>query len=379
MNDAGVGLYRAEVEVTKTEINPLISKASHGGGPMEQKADLQFVEPLLQTLKQLNTNNECVCPGCSEPSIGSHIIAESVLKLLADQGQVLTWERTEAEIVVSTVRGHAWDHIHQEPKRVSIKKGVTYPIFCDEHDSSIFEMLENPEFARGKAKQPYEPRQVALLAYRALCYKTWNPHLEEKLEFYLSNKDDETALQWFRLLSLKAMLEARQKFYDMLETGKYHQMKWIKRICPIDPCIAATGAFIPYAGDEDARSMASGNTAASPEDVVTFSFFPDKRLKASICVVTWFRDNQRGEDFKESFNPDHYSEADIRHHIIDNALRMPLVYTSQVWWDALTPEQKQNTSALRLSELQSLNDLVEGSAGNEMALATTPPSPPHSQ
>src|SRR5258708_14317418 len=32
-----------------------------------------------------------------------------------------------------------------------------------------------------------------------------------------------------------------------------------------------------------------------------------------------------------------------------------LVYTSQAWWDALTPEQRQATSALRLSELQSLN------------------------
>lgn len=345
---------------------------------MEQKADFQFVEPLLKTLKRLNKNNKCVCPGCSEPPIGSHIIAESVLKLLADQGEVLTWERSEEEIVLSSIRGHAWDHIHQEPKRVSIKKGVTYPIFCDEHDGPIFEALENPELAHRKPGLPYEPRQVALLAYRALCYKTWNPHLEEKLEFYLSNRDDETTLQWFRLLSLKPMLEARQKFYNMLDTEKY-QMRWIKRICPIDPCIAATGAFIPYTGDEDARSIATGNTTTSPEDVVTFSFFPDKRLKASICIITWFRDNNRGEEFKEGFNPDNYSEADIRHHIIGNALRMPLVYTSQAWWDALSPEQRHTTSALRLSELQSLNDVVENTMGSETALATTPPSPPHSQ
>lgn len=109
---------------------------------MEQKADLHFVQPLLKMLKQLNRNKECVCPSCSELPIGSHIIAESVLKLLAPQGEVLTWERSEDEIVLSTIRGHAWDHIHKKPKQVSIKKGVTYPIFCGEHDGTIFEALK---------------------------------------------------------------------------------------------------------------------------------------------------------------------------------------------------------------------------------------------
>src|SRR5690348_2690267 len=112
---------------------------------MEQKADLHFVEPLLKMLKRLNKNKECVCPGCNEPPIDSHIISESVLKLLATQGKVLTWEHSEDEIVLNTIRGHAWEHIHKEPKPASIKKDVTYPIFCKEHDRSIFEMLENPE------------------------------------------------------------------------------------------------------------------------------------------------------------------------------------------------------------------------------------------
>lgn len=49
---------------------------------------------------------------------------------------------------------------------------------------------------------------------------------------------------------------------------------------------------------------------------------------------------------------------------------MPLVYTSQAWWDALTPEQRQSMSALRLSELESLNDLVEGGTEKEIAAVT---------
>jgi len=53
---------------------------------MEQKADLQSVEPFRKKLKQLNKNNQCVYPGCKKRPIGSHVIAESVLKLIADKG-----------------------------------------------------------------------------------------------------------------------------------------------------------------------------------------------------------------------------------------------------------------------------------------------------
>ncbi len=32
---------------------------------MEQKPDLQHIEPLRKTLKQLNKNNKCVYPNCT--------------------------------------------------------------------------------------------------------------------------------------------------------------------------------------------------------------------------------------------------------------------------------------------------------------------------
>ena len=131
---------------------------------MEQKTGLQFVEPFRKELKRLNKNNQCVYPGCKKKPIGSHVIAESVLKLIADKSKVLTWERSDEEILVNTIRGHEWDHIHKQPKSVGIETEVTYPIFCCQHDNDVFEVLEKPGFS-------YEPHQVALLAYRALCYK----------------------------------------------------------------------------------------------------------------------------------------------------------------------------------------------------------------
>ena len=52
-------------------------------------------------------------------------------------------------------------------------------MFCCTHDNDVFEALEKPDYS-------YEPEKIALLAYRALCYKTWNSHLNKKLELFLS-------------------------------------------------------------------------------------------------------------------------------------------------------------------------------------------------
>ena len=234
---------------------------------MGTKSDKQFVEPLLKILRKFQNNNRCLYPGCSKEPIGSHVIAESVLEQLADnEGKVLTWNVSDNDIVVNTLQGHEWDRVYKQPRRVGIRQEVTYPIFCGEHDNGIFAELEDTGFT-------FHPMQVALLAYRALCYKTWNPHLEEMLEFFLSNKDEETVVQHQRIFSLKAMVEARQKLEDILTTQDFRQLRWITRILHIDPCFAGTDAVIPYRSEEDARSIASGSNILSPEDVMTFSFF----------------------------------------------------------------------------------------------------------
>ena len=111
---------------------------------MEQKAELQFVETFRKKLKQLNKNNQCVYPGCKKKPIGSHVIAESVLKLLADNGKVLTWERSDDEIIVNAIRRYEWDQVYKQPKSVGIETEVTYPIFCCEHDNDVFAALEKP-------------------------------------------------------------------------------------------------------------------------------------------------------------------------------------------------------------------------------------------
>jgi hypothetical protein len=301
---------------------------------MEKKQNLQFVEPLRKLLKQLNKNDQCIYPGCTNKPIGSHIIPESILKLLVDSHKVLTLERTDDDHIVNAIQGHSWDHVYRQSKRIGTGTQATYPIFCAQHDNDVFAPLE-------KSGYRYEPQRAALLAYRALCHKTWNPNEEQKLELYLTRKDEKTRQLSRRLIPYKIFLEARQKVSNMLQNGDYHQMRWMKQVVHARPYLACTEAFIPYLGDQELHQIATSHTMLIPEDIVTFTFLPDKNLSVSECVITWFKNNGRGEQFIKDLDLSNPSESTVRHNLISEALTKALLYISPEGWNALTPEQQE--------------------------------------
>src|SRR5439155_2333613 len=118
-------------------------------------------------------------------------------------------------------------------------------------------------------------------------------------------------------------------------------------------CFACTDAKIEYQGEEDVKRIASGSTLLSAEDVFTFSFFPEKNLNASICVITCFKGNRRAMRFIESLELDNPSEDEVRQNIIHTGLRVSLAYASPMWWDTLSPELQAYTSELQLSNIVS--------------------------
>jgi hypothetical protein len=307
--------------------------------------DLQFVEPLRKHIQSLNKNRQCIAPGCKQKPAHSHIIPESVLALLGDeQGKVLTWEYSDEEILINHIRDATWDKLFQQPKRIGTGKDATYPIFCNSHDNGIFIPLEKP----GNYN---ETEQATLLAYRALCYKTWNPRLGEKMEFELSNLTPESAQEFRRLFSLNAILAARKKLEGIVQSKDYRNLRWIKRVLKMNPCIACADAFVPYDGTEDASNIANGETILAPEDYVTFTLYPDRKLHASVCIITWFKGNSRGDNFIDDLNPDKSSQDAVFNRIFNYALSMSLVYTSQKFWDYLSPEYKEAYVKLRMSRV----------------------------
>lgn len=196
-----------------------------------------------------------------------------------------------------------------------------------------------------------ETERAALIAYRAFCYKTWNPHLGEKLDFELSNLTPDAAQEIRRLFSLHAILAARNKLEGIIQRKNYGDLRWIKRILKMKPCIACTDAIAPYDGAEDASDISNGKTILTPEDYITFTLYPDRNLQTSVCIITCFKGNKRGEEFIEDLNPDNSSEDDVFNRLFHYALSMSLVYTSQEFWNYLRPEGKEAYMKLRMSRV----------------------------
>lgn len=150
------------------------------------------------------------------------------------------------------------------------------------------------------------------------------------------------------------MLAARSRLESIVQGKGYRELRWIKRILELNPCIACADAFVPYNGMDDADEIASGKTLFTPEDYVTFTLYPDAKLHASVCIVTCFKNNKRGEDFIDDLNPDNSSHDDAFDIIFRYALSMSLVYTSQKFWDFLDsefPDYKEAYVKLRMSRM----------------------------
>jgi len=64
--------------------------------------------------------------------------------------------------------GKPVEQLTEEPVSVGIgdKSKVTDPLFCHDHDESVFAPLEKREFS-------FQPEQIVLLAYRSLCFMTF--------------------------------------------------------------------------------------------------------------------------------------------------------------------------------------------------------------
>jgi hypothetical protein len=301
-------------------------------------------------MKRLTQNNQCLITGCTGKLIGSHVIAESVLERIAEKGHVLTWDPEDADIAKNARLGLDQETVYQQPTCVGIRSDVTYPLFCDEHDGSFFRELEYRGFS-------CQIEQVALLAYRAACYKTWNARWEEKQEYLLSSKEPEIGMQYKRLFSREIMVEARQRLYGIIETKDYQQLSCKIISLNVTPFIACTEAFIPYIDGNEAAHTANGIISPKAEDVIAFSFFPDIHSDKSFCVLSWFRDSQRVSEFIDSYHLDQLAKDDLVQMLYVAAIQRSLVYVSPIWWRSLSPELQGQFSRAQIANALAVQNL----------------------
>jgi len=85
---------------------------------------------------------------------------------------VLTWSSPDTSLIEmadAIDAGQPMEQLNMTPKLVGIGDvQLTDPLFCQEHDKRVFKQIDdgNKEIA---ARSEYIPKQVLLLAFRALC------------------------------------------------------------------------------------------------------------------------------------------------------------------------------------------------------------------
>lgn len=107
--------------------------------------------------KEFNRKRICMVEGCEENCIKSHLLQrKGILNQIAEKNHIYILE--EMDLYKFSINTPP-----QLFRKVGIKAGMTLPLFCNKHDSEIFEPIEQHEYDT----QDYQIQLI--FAYRSIC------------------------------------------------------------------------------------------------------------------------------------------------------------------------------------------------------------------
>lgn len=99
----------------------------------------------------------CLCPNCQKTAINSHLLQRNgILDNVAENGHLY-------EARIKDVYRRINEKGIVELKKVGIGQAISYPLFCSEHDSTLFKPIE------GKNVDFDDYHSQLLFSYRSLC------------------------------------------------------------------------------------------------------------------------------------------------------------------------------------------------------------------
>jgi len=310
--------------------------------------EYKVIQTLEKVLRTAHKNDVCLYQQCKERPIGSHIIARKTLRLIAEKGHVKTWLQTSAwDMMRHLQAGQSLDHLLEAPVNIGITdtNKVTLPLFCQKHDNQVFTSLEKDEFS-------FQPEQIVLLAYRALCSMTLGVSSTAKVlsvarqfgyRHSLNEPEQFQRLQRFQMTDL--MVNVRQHYAKLHATYGYDQLGWSVYLVNIQPCVAATYTLIPV-NDDDAQAIVNGSQTVTIEDAVSFSLLPYQPLRNSVCVISWLKGSQRARQFMMLNGINEVPEKERDNHFLRLAFESPTLYISPAWWESLSDEERKEYSRI---------------------------------
>jgi len=329
-------------------------------------------DKLKQEREKASLNATCFYQGCSEPPIKSHIISRKLLRRIAESSHVLTWSSLDTsllEMADAMDAGQPVELFNMTPKLVGIGDvQLTDPLFCQQHDERVFKQIDdgNKEIA---SRSEFIPKQVLLLAYRALCSLSYqlssrqSPidtilEFSKKIGYNHSLHRAENYVRLHRFMAKETMLAVYERYEQMRKSGDYSQLAYSLYVVNVPPCIATTYAFIPIADDEK-EAIVNGTLLLSPEDAVSFSFLPHKPLTNSICVISWLKGSERAQRFITANRINALSEQEQLALFFERAFESPTVYMSPRWWNSLSEEKRAEYTQIHFTTVNEHDALAQ--------------------
>lgn len=263
---------------------------------------------------------------CPRNPIRSHLLAESWLRRIADEsGHVVQF--------VLAIEDAGKRPVGFKPKPVGVGEAVTFPGFCQEHDSALFSCLENEAFTASQ-------RQLALLAYRSVCQDICIKHQMLKCNlpaaFALESPDffAEKATGQFRLFL--ELLKRKLRIEEMLRTNRFALESYVVEF-ECAPTFMAATTFLPYV-------TFSGRELEHPRmDWVTLSILPSG--KGAFAVFTWDKAAPKnGSLLLKSLNavPKQFVTSCIFHLALEVSENLVV---SPKWWASLSKSEQTRVLA----------------------------------
>ena len=122
--------------------------------------------------KARRTHYKCLCPNCSKNAINSHLVQQHpFLESIAEEGFLY-------QIKDNEIDPRSGDFSDSKGLRLSIRQVLSFPLFCSEHDNSLFKSIEteNVDFN--------SPQTFVLFSLRGLAGQRY---LEEKRRVLYQN------------------------------------------------------------------------------------------------------------------------------------------------------------------------------------------------
>lgn len=145
----------------------------------------------------------CLCPNCQKAAINSHMLQRNgILDNVAENGHLY-------EVRIKDVYRRINEKEIVELKKVGIGQAISYPLFCNEHDSILFKPIE------GKIIDFDDYHSQLLFSYRSLCSEIRKKEFNlDKYNGELADGDDKFDL----LLGTKLGLWDLKHYKSLFET-----------------------------------------------------------------------------------------------------------------------------------------------------------------